>query len=313
MNFKSLTKITTTAYIKKTGVFLLVFAAGVLVGAYTLPLKKIQPLPQIETLEQNLPQLNLEQNLSVKEASPGALLRVLNGKVLPVYNQPNRSDKPDRSDSPEATEAAIIRLSALRIIGEVENTGDSTVTEATAVLRFFDENNKLITTKIANWNNEIFPLDPQEIRVYDVVVPNPPKSETIAIELRPLSTTSNESNADDQSNQSGSRQKIHPLLKNRQFEPAEMERRDPQTKEKIKIKYYKFTATLVNNNDFDIVAPTIYLWIKNDKNEVIGLAQKGFPNDVLATNEELPVEMLIVPLTKEEVFTHEVKVEAKKL
>jgi hypothetical protein len=281
------------------GAFAAGFAAAQVV---TLPGKNPPPDNQLQTLEQKLPQISLDENLSVQESSPTARLRVLNGRVVPVYERQNSNVKTGETtgSAEPQKEVQTVRLAGLRILGEMENIGAETVRGATPVLRFYDADDQLITTKVAQWNDEFIPLDPGQKQVYDVLIPDPPKSETISIEMR--SSPIEEGQTLD---------KVRPLeglkIKENQLEPAEYERKDPKTKEKVKIKYYKFSGSLVNTADFEVVSPTVYVWIKNDKNEVIGVTKKVYSTDILAPGQELPVNLLIVPVAEEEeVFSHEV-------
>lgn len=312
--------------------YLAAVAVGVVLGVVAAPLvvapnKWRGQVPPLQELEEGLPQISLKETLGVAEASPSARVRVLNGRVVGVYERENPKSEiqnPKQETGTESAEAQeqvqSVRLTGLRVLGEMvlncgdkETTAEGTCRQAagnngnvTPILRFYDADDQLITTKVAQWNDESTPLPPGEVMVYDVVVPDPPKSETISIEMRtePIE-------------KGWTFNKVGPLeglkIKGNRLEPGEYERKDPKTKEKIKIKYYKFSGTLVNTADFDVVSPTVYVWIKNDKNEVIGLVKKVFFSDVLTPGQELAVNLLVLPVAEEKAFSHEVRVFGERL
>lgn len=251
--------------------------------------------PELQKLEEEFPKVSLEPET---EASPAARLRVLNGRVSGIYEEVKDTAADETAESAPEQPAPQVRLAGLRILGEFQNIGAEKVYGAKAILRFYDSDEKLVTTKVGTFNQSFtfLPLDGGDINLYDVLVPEPPASETISIEMRA------------EEGEKGEEKLTKALkVKDRSLEKDVLKRKETE------VEYFKFAGKLVNTTDFNIANPGLYVWIKNDENEVIGMAKKVYEADILTPGQEMDVSILILPSSTGETFGSEVKTFGEKL
>lgn len=182
----------------------------------------------------------------------------------------------------------------VRILGEVENQGENRIDNVRAVVHFFDKEKQVLASKIAEFNHyqgyEFLALNPGEINVYDVLVFEPPVSESLSIEMR--------------SEAKSQKLKVESLkIKGQNLEPTIFKKDGQQ------IPYFKFTGTLVNQNNFEVVNPGVYVWLKDEEDKVMATGYRIFKNNLLGPGQELEVELGLLPFKKEdkEAFAMRVK------
>lgn len=197
-----------------------------------------------------------------------------------------------------------VKLAGIRVLGEVKNIGQKTAKGAKAIVRFYaspnktsanqDKQLKLVATKVASFNQNYqwLALKPNEVNVYDLLIPNPPASETITIEFK----------ADSESAPKSKSESLSELkVKSKKLEDASLKRGQEE------LAYFKFSAVLTNLSEKEIVNPGLYVWLKNDEGKVIGFASKTFETDILIPNQEMEANLLIVPVSAGTMFGYEVK------
>jgi len=174
------------------------------------------------------------------------------------------------------------KMSGLRILGEIQNMGNKMIENAIVLVNFYGADEALMDTKIGVWHQDykFLSLAPGEINIYEVLIPEPPTSESVTVGIQSIPL--------DQANSP-----IRLEIKSEKLEGAVLEKDGQQ------IHYFKFTGTLVNNNDFAVVNPGIYVWIKDDKDKVISASYKTFNDKRLEKGEELNVRLDLLPLSSE--------------
>lgn len=260
-------------------------------------------LPQTDPSQMTLPELRLENSGLVPEEPEveeweRSGLKVLSGKILPIFQK--NDPLTDGSASPSASQEEEFSIVGIRIVGEMKNIGKEVISGAKAIIKFYDDDEKLLATKIGNWTEgyEFLSLGPEEINVYDLLVPNPPEAKWISIQLK-----------EDRS-EGISRSRILPELK---VKEKSLEETSLEQDEEV-LFYYKFKAILVNTEEGEIINPKVYLWLKDAEGKVIGVAYKNFEADLVTQDQELEANLLLVPFTsEEELFSYEVKVFGEKL
>jgi hypothetical protein len=212
-------------------------------------------------------------------------LKVISANMIGIYSEAERLQ-----EDPEATAEATPTLAGIRVVGEVQNIGKSSVTDAKVLVRFFDKERTPVATRIGAWNQtyKFLPLAPNEFNVYDVLIPNPPESESITIEFEPADASTPES--------------VNAIkIKNKSLN------KQTATGNNRQITYYTLTGQLVNISGKDIVSPGVYVWLKNEENKIIALGSKIFDTDLLEPDQELEVELIASPLTTGDMETFEIK------
>lgn len=243
---------------------------------------------------QNLPELMLEKGGLVPEEEEweSSGLKVLSGKVVPIVKK--NTPFTEGSSSPSASQEEEFSIVGIRVVGEMKNVGKEVITGAKAIIKFYDEEEKILATKIGNWTEgyEFLALEPDEVNVYDLLVPNPPKSKWISIQLKK-----------DPSEKANRLRSANLKIKEKSLEEASLKQDEEE------IVYYKFKGILINTDEAEVINPKVYLWLKNDEGKVIGVTYKTFEADLLTKDKELEVNLLVVPFTleKEKVFGYEMK------
>lgn len=288
MNFKNTSVKIRTTIISTLSALLI----GIIVGLF-IPQNKsgneiLTDIKQELGSEVKLPEftpLNQEKNPSATK------LTVLSATLVAVE---------ETIDQKETT-ASTSQLSGIRILGEVQNTGNQSVKNTKTIVRFYDQDKQLLATKVGIWNQsyKFTPLEPEQINVYDFLIAKPPKSSSITIAMEPAESD----DAEKLKNLDLSSLKF----KNKKLEAQTIER------QKGKINYYKFSGTLTNIAKYEIINPEVYVWIKNDKGKVVGLGSKIFETDLLIPKQELKVDLLILPVSNEAMLNYETKILGEKL
>lgn len=210
----------------------------------------------------------------------------------------------------EATSAALpapdeekpeLTLAGVRIMGEIQNVGGSTVYEANAFVRFYDQNKNVLAIKVGEWSQgyKFLPLAPEVTGVYDVVVLNPPEFETVTIEMKVDIADKRLSLKDPKGSAFYDTESLK--VKSKALEPTTTQQGNQQ------INYFTFNGTLVNKGKAEIVNPAIYVWLKNREGKVIGLAAKTLASDLLLPEQELSVSLFVIPVTTDEMASFEVR------
>ena len=204
---------------------------------------------------------------------------------------------PLRTGNPTPGESApgqAPRLAGLRILGEYQNVGNIPSGDVQAIVRFFDENDRLLATKRAEPTSpfRFLPLEPNEISSYDILIPEPPPSVRLQIDLKPGKEQSSDP-------ESLSRQQL-------KFKEKDISLTST-TNQGSNLTYYKFTGTMINVSPNTLTNFLVYVWLKDSEGKVFAMAVKEFRYDLLTPNQELEVLMPILPAKEGEMEIYEVK------
>ncbi len=255
----------------------------------------------IQSFEENLIEIKLPEIKvhSGEEEAADVKLQVLSMNMIGLWSQTETSAT-GQADSASETGAAAeqAKLTGIRVVGEVKNESAEIITAAQPVVRFYQaDNNQLLATKIGQWSEgyQFVSLAPGEVNVFDLIVTNPPSVEAITLEMRGTAAVPTSS-----AGGPGSFLKV----KEKKFEEAVVEKGDQ------KAVYYKLTGILVNTGQQEIINPRISAWIKDDQNKVIAVGYKEFSADLLAPQQELEANLILIPFSSGSgtVFSQEVKV-----
>jgi len=256
--------------------------------------------------EIKLPQVNLsydnsglEDGQALGQATPSAKLQVLSANLIGIYEQQQQQRRPaiGSQEADQATAAAQQpKLAGVRIIGEVRNIGDETAFDANVLIHFFDENQNLINTKIGHWKEpySFLPLKPGETNVYHDLVANPPPSASVSLSME------RKEKEDSDKNKPSNKTEIL-KVKDKKLQPAQVSQQG-QT-----LKYYQFQAVLANIGNKEIVSPGLYVWMKNERGKVIGLAAKVFEADLLTPEATIEAKLNLAPVSEGEMFDYQIK------
>lgn len=247
------------------------------------------------------------------EASPAAQLRVISANLVGIYEQITPS--PQASALGEATSSGSqatlsaqtsalsqpqVRLAGIRILGEIKNVGQKPAFDATPIVQFY-KNEALTATKIGQWSQgyQFVPLEPGKTSVYEVVVAEPPASQSVSIKFKPKAVPEDE--------RSGFSSEVDLLVKERELEPASFQRGQQE------VGYYQFKGLLTNKGTQEIVSPGIYVWLRTEEGKVVGFGGRIYENDLFMPGREMEVNLAIIPAVEDEVFDFQVRTFGKRL
>lgn len=267
--------------------------------------------------EVKLPEVVLGEKTSSEKTQSGGI-RVLSANLIGIYKESKQSkngsppvasgtgqaQKENEATGSAATESAQVRdapqrqLAGIRILGELKNIGKEKIQNARPIVKFYKISGKkqnIIATKLAAFNEsyKFLPLSPGEENVYDVLVANPPSSDSVTIEF--------EVAPEDEEKDSS---KLYTNL---------LKITDRKLKKEVvknngkEVSYYKFEANLLNPTQDAFVSPGIYVWIKNETGRVIGFGKKIYEADLLVPEATISAQVNVLPVNAEEMFEYETK------
>jgi len=251
---------------------------------------KTSPLlsPQEKPIEMIIPEVKSEKQNATT-------LKLLNANLVGTTLKDNQGNK----------------INGLRILGEVKNIGDKIIKKATVIVRFYKNDNTLLSTKIGVWNYgyKFSSLAPGEIDVYDVIIPEPPAAKNISIEIKTEETEKSQTTSTDnfQISKEGVLSPMEKSLNKIETDskPVRLQIKEKKLEGTIfekngqQIPYFKFTGVLVNNNNFEVVNPGIHVWLKDNQNKVISATYQTFNNEVMIKEQRFNVELALLPINQE--------------
>lgn len=234
-----------------------------------------------------------------------AIPTIFNGDlVLPtVSSQPplNKFAGAGRLSVVSANLAAIFdkdKLTGLRVLGEVLNSGDQTVTSVSPVIRLLDANGNLVAQKIARPTTgyEFHDLSPNDTTLFDVTLDDPPKSDKMEILF----------------NITGASQSAV-------FEPLKIASRSMETRSTNvnssdststgsgatagqKVDYYIVSGRVVNPLASAVTDVSIYAWARDEDNKVFAFGEASFKNDLINPGDGVDFRAILVPVRTDEKF-----------
>lgn len=240
----------------------------------------LEPADQSLLLEEGQAQIAVSSDeeawdeITLPKIAPGKPAAATESKALKLLNAHAASTNLKNREGKKMT--------GLRILGEIQNMGNKIIENAIILVNFYGEDEALIDTKTGVWHQDykFLTLPPGGVNVYEVLIPEPPTSETISLTIKPNPAT--------QANNS-----VGLEIKGEKLEGAVLEKDGQQ------VHYFKFTGILVNNHDFAVLNPGIYIWIKDDKDKVIGASYRTFNDKKLEKKEEFDVQVDLLPISSE--------------
>ena len=269
-------------------------------------LKVLEQFPEIK-----LPEIvfdlsgteNADINADNAEPTSSAQLKIVSANLIAIYEETADSEtarQPDsQPDSETGEETAdsetnqpvsntAPRLAGLRILGEYQNIGQTTANDVQAIIHFFDEDNHLLATKRAEPASPFrwLPLEPEQISLYDVVVPEPPPSARLQVELK------------EKKNQD-------PLPLS--LEELKLKENELSAATSNNVNYHQFKGAIINVSEKTLTNILLYIWLKDIEGRVFAHAIKSFPYDLLAPDQELNVVVPVLPAKEGKMAVYEVK------
>jgi len=257
-----------------------------------LPKETPRILKDLEQLtEIKLPEIILNfsdtENADINaEKTSSAQLKIVSANLIAIYEE--AASQPDSETARQPDSQATPRLAGLRILGEYQNISQITANDIQAIIHFFDENDRLLASKRAEPVSpfRFLPLEPEQISLYDVVVPEPPPSARLQVELK----------------EKKSQDPLPSSLEELKFKENELSAATSNN-----VNYHQFTGTIINISEKTLTNILIYIWLKDIGGRVFAHAVKSFPYDLLAPDQELNVVVPVVPAKEGKMAVYEVK------
>jgi len=256
------------------------------------------PATEIDLPEVILNPTDITNRLQAGDINLDADLKVVSANLIGIYEQPPSTadrqqpagpDSADREASSEASAAAILQatptpagpvLAGIRILGEVKNVSGQTISDAQVLIRYYNQQGKLIATKLGHWKEpyQFVSLPAGETVGYDVLTTKPPAAGAIVVEFEARSAE----------NKAEFKQELFML--GRKVEPVTVDNQGQETT------YYTLSGVLVNRSQQELQTPGIYAWMKNEGGRVIGLGVHNFSADLLPPEASVSAQLNIIPV-----------------
>ncbi|MCL4390183.1 MAG: hypothetical protein M1484_02035 [Patescibacteria group bacterium] len=207
--------------------------------------------------------------------SVGAKLGVVSANLVPVMDQQSQ------------------QVTAIRIIGEMQNTGTGVVTGISPQLRFLDSAGNVVAQKIADLTTgySVFGVGPGETTVYDVSVPNPPSSDKLEIILNVS-----------QASGSGAFDELKIASRSMEVKTAVAQGAAASESGTQSFDYYTVTGSVINVLSDPVSDISVYAWVKDEAGKVFAFAKQDFPNDLVSPREKLDFRINLLPLRTDEKY-----------
>ncbi len=173
-------------------------------------------------------------------------------------------------------------ITALRILGEIENNGTQIVENATPLVTFFDSGGMQIATKVGTWGeNYIFPkLKPQQKYFYDFTIKSLPENfVNLSVNLTP-STSSTPSTP------------ISEILK---IQNREVEEKIASSSAKEQIYYYTITGQMINIGTQPVKNVRVVAYAKDNNGLVFSWNKQEFPSDLFSPSQTQNISINLTP------------------
>lgn len=192
------------------------------------------------------------------------------------------------------------QLTGIRVIGEAANLGSQIVNGFSAVVRFYDAENRVVGQKVGRLSNgyDYFGIMPNDKSYYDVTVDNPPTSEKLEIVLN---TTSSTPSALFEPLKIASRALEKKLATINQPTPEASSSSEatpsatPTPAPEEKVEYYTVSGSVMNLKTSPISDITIYAWAKGNDNKVFTFGRQDFKNDLLLPGDKIDFKINLLP------------------
>jgi len=224
-------------------------------------------LPSIVNGNLVLPKNDTGTGLLSDKLRSGNSLQVLSANLIAIFEQGQGAGQ---------------NISSIRIIGEIKNIGDAPVSSFQPVVRFINNDNKVVAQKTGAYSEgfQFHSLQPGEIGLYDATVV-PPKDlpEKLEVIL----------NADSATESAG----FHELnIEGRNFEVKTAS--NSATGEKIE--YYSVSGQIYNTSEDYLTDMVVTGWVKDKDGTVFSVNRQVFKNDLLAAGDKLDFKIPLIPL-----------------
>lgn len=256
---------------------------------------------EIKIVDIEEPEKKKNQNLS---------LRVLSVNLIGEFEQPavqqaptaiptasNRESTPSASINPQesrptgtAPSPTITppppKLKSLRLLGEVENNGDKTVSTATPLVTFFDAGNYKLAAKVAAWSDSyFFPiLKPQEKFLYDIIVKDLPENfANISLSFTP--------------SKSSSPQAFFPISQTLKLQERNIEEKSAAgTGGNGEIYYYTLRSQMINTGAKPVKNARVVAYAKDAEGKVFAWNKQEFPSDLFSPQQTQSISINLLPV-----------------
>lgn len=283
-----------------------------------------------------LPKVMLDQfgSRSTKDSQ----IHVVSANLFGVFDSPQ-----DSAQSNPFAPVPEPKLIGIRILGEMLNTGKTIVDEVSPVVRFMDENNNEISTKLGRPSPgfDFFGVLPNSKTVYDVIVDDPPLADKMEIILNVQSATTSGKfellkvskqlmdvkmavnqhpsvgPANNSNLQSGTESGEASL--SAKLDVASISGGPVGSEGEIievlpeKIEYYTVSGTVVNSLSNPVSDISVYVWIKNSEGLVFSFGRQDFKGDLIAPKKSVEFKINLFPFKdNQEMDKYEIKAWGKR-
>lgn len=194
------------------------------------------------------------------------------------------------------------KITALRIIGEVINSGQKVAAGVSPVIRLLDENGNLIAQKIARPSTgfEFHDLGPQETTLYDVTLDDPPKSDKLEIIFN--ITSSSQSAIFQPLKIAGRSMEIRTANINSNAATDQSTESAQESSGGQTVDYYIVSGKVVNPLGSAVTDVAIYAWARDEDNKVFAVGKTGFKNDLIDPGGGVDFRTILIPVRTDEKF-----------
>jgi len=253
-------------------------------------LKTTQPQGEVELPEVIIP---TEEDLPEAEppsSTPSAKLKVMSATLVGLWENEGYSEKAES------------KLAGVRILGEVKNVGGQVASEPTPVFRLFDEGNQFLASKKGTWTvpDSFHPLPIGEEILYDTYLSVEPESfHSIEISFNTQSVLTNP----------------NPRIENLKIKDRAIAQKEASSfaKPNRPLQYLQFSGTLVNLGKIPVTDLAVSVWVKDSENKILAAEYVKYSQDILTTEQEIPILMNLLPFRDGDMKDHKVAIYGKTL
>lgn len=216
-------------------------------------------------------------------------IKVLSGNFFPVKGQDGKS------------------VVGVRLIGEIQNTGEEVIEDVSSVVRFFDVNEKEVGVKVSEFfpGFEFLPIEPGKVGLFDLFISEPPASERTQFLM--------EIKKPKEQKKKVALQFVTKQVVEREQEVAQQQEQQlpgstPSAQSTQKVKYLSCFGSFFNDQKMPIKDTVVLIWVKNKEDKVFGYGMKKFTQDLLLPGKSQDFEINFLPFVEEKMVSFEIRV-----
>lgn len=267
-------------------IFLFLFLALFLTGCG----QKKDVLKNLPDLSDSEKERNLKLTEIDSEARQKDSLKVLSGNFFPVKSQDGKT------------------IVGVRLIGEVQNTGEEVIEDVSSIVKFYDKAEKEIGVKVGEFfpGLEFLPIEAGKLGLYDLFITEPPASEKaqVLMEIKKPKEENKKIALEIVSKQVAEKEQEVVQQQNQQIPDSTSSANQPGEK----IKFFSCSGSFVNNQKVSVKDMIVLVWVKNKEDNVFGYGVKKFTQDLLLPDKNKDFEINFVPFIEDKMASFEIRV-----